>query len=91
MKMKLLPSVVAVAFVVASGASWAQVGVGGNFVAKYPTVSGASKNKKVTRDGVGGNFVPVYPKSEHLSKNTKVTKDGVGGNFVPVYPKSGTH
>ncbi len=91
MKNKLLTSVVAVAFVAFSGASWAQVGVGGNFVPKYQAGTSASKNKKVTSHGVGGNSMPSYPKAEHLTKNTKMTKDGVGGNFVPVYPKTGTH
>jgi hypothetical protein len=76
-------------FVTVSGASWAQVGVGGNSVAKYPTVEG-SKNKKVTNHGVGGNSAPSYSATE-ASKNKKVSKHGVGGNAEPSYPKVGTH
>ncbi len=91
MKMKLLTSVVAVSFVVVSGASWAQVGVGGNFVPKYSAATSHTTNNKVTSSGAGGNSMPSYPKAEHLTKNNKVTKDGVGGNFVPMYPKSGSH
>jgi hypothetical protein len=91
MKKTLLASVVAVAFVAVSGASWAQVGVGGNGVPKYPAVTAHSTNQKVTSHGVGGNSMPSYPKAEHLTKNNKMTKDGVGGNFVPVYPKTSTH
>ena len=72
-----------------SGPSWAQVGVGGNSVAKYPTVE-ASKNRKVTNHGVGGNSTPTYSKVE-ASKNRKVTNHGVGGNSTPSYPKVGTH
>ena len=67
----------------------AQVGVGGNSVAKYPTVEG-SKNKRVTNHGVGGNSAPSYSATE-ASKNKKVSKHGVGGNAEPSYPKVGTH
>ena len=76
-------------FTTVSGASWAQVGVGGNSVAKYPTVE-ASKNRKVTNHGAGGNTTPIYPKVE-ASKNKTVTKHGAGGNSTPEYPKVGTH
>ena len=76
-------------FTTVSGASWAQVAVGGNSVAKYPTVE-ASKNRKVTNHGVGGNSTPTYSKVE-ASKNRKVTNHGVGGNSTPSYPKVGTH
>jgi hypothetical protein len=89
MKNKLLASVVAVAFVAVSGASWAQVG--GNAIPKYSASTGTSTNKKVTSHGVGGNSMPSYPKAEHLTKNTKVTNHGVGGNTMPSYPKAGTH
>ena len=57
---KMAVAAVTVASLIAvSGASWAQVGVGGNAVAKYPSVE-ASKNKKVTNHGVGGNAEPKY-------------------------------
>jgi hypothetical protein len=89
MKTKLLTSVVAVAFVAVSGASWAQVG--GNAIPKYPAVSSISTNKTVKSHGVGGNSMPSYPKAEHLTKNTTVKSHGVGGNSMPSYPKAGTH
>ncbi|MBV9236477.1 MAG: hypothetical protein JOZ94_11645 [Xanthobacteraceae bacterium] len=89
MKKTLLASVVAVAFVAVSGASWAQVG--GNAIPKYPTVTTHSTNTTVKSHGVGGNSMPSYPKAEHLSKNTTVKSHGVGGNSMPSYPKSGTH
>ena len=85
----VLAVVTAASFVTVSGASWAQVGVGGNSVAKYPTVE-ASKNRKVTNHGAGGNTTPIYPKVE-ASKNRKVTNHGAGGNTTPTYPKVGTH
>ena len=89
MSNKLLTAVIAAAFVSIGGASWAQVG--GNAIPKYPTVTGASTNKKVTSHGVGGNSMPSYPKAEHLTKNSKVVSHGVGGNSMPKYPKVGTH
>ena len=89
MKKTLLTSVVAVAFVAVSGASWAQVG--GNAIPKYSAGTTSSTNKKVTNHGVGGNSMPSYPKAEHMTKNTKVISHGVGGNSMPSYPKSGTH
>ncbi|MBV8747349.1 MAG: hypothetical protein JO134_20150 [Xanthobacteraceae bacterium] len=89
MKKTLLASVVAVAFVAVSGASWAQVG--GNAIPKYSAVTSPSTNKKVVSHGVGGNSMPSYPKAEHLTKNSKVVSHGVGGNSMPSYPKSGTH
>jgi hypothetical protein len=89
MKRALLASVVAVAFVTISGASWAQVG--GNAIPKYSAGTSSSTNKKVTNHGVGGNSMPSYPKAENMSKNSKVTSHGVGGNSMPSYPKSGTH
>ena len=64
---KVLATVTVASFVTVSGASWAQVGVGGNSVAKYPTVE-ASKNKKVVNHGVGGNSAPSYSATE-ASKN----------------------
>jgi hypothetical protein len=91
MKKALLGSVVAIAFVAVSGASWAQVGVGGNGVPKYNAATTHSTNQKVTSHGVGGNSMPSYPKAEHMTKNNKVTSHGVGGNGMPSYPKSGTH
>jgi hypothetical protein len=81
---KALVVIFASAFVVASGASWAQVAAGGNTVPKYSGVP-ASKNKKVTNHGVGGNSAPSYP-STPASKNKKVTNHGVGGNSAPSYP-----
>jgi hypothetical protein len=89
MKKTLLTSVVAVAFIAVSGASWAQVG--GNAIPKYPAVTTHTSNTKVTSHGVGGNSMPSYPKAEHLTKNSKVVSHGVGGNSMPSYPKSGTH
>jgi hypothetical protein len=86
---KVLATVTVASFVTVSGASWAQVGVGGNSVAKYPTVE-ASKNRKVTNHGAGGNSTPTYSKVE-ASKNKTVTKHGAGGNTTPEYPKVGTH
>ena len=86
---KVLATTIAAAFVIVSGASWAQVGVGGNSVAKYGNVE-ASKNRTVTNHGVGGNATPSYPKVE-ASKNRKVTNHGAGGNSTPSYPKTGTH
>ena len=86
---KVLAVVTAASFITVSGASWAQVGVGGNSVAKYGTVE-ASKNHKVTHSGVGPNTMPMYPKVE-ASKNKKVTNHGAGGNTTPVYGKTGTH
>ena len=86
---KVLATVTVASFVTVSGASWAQVGVGGNSVAKYPTVE-ASTNKKVVNHGVGGNSAPSYSATE-ASKNKKVSKHGVGGNAEPSYPKVGTH
>jgi hypothetical protein len=89
MTYKLLTAVLAAAFVFATGASFAQVGVGGNSVAKYGNVE-ASKNRKVTNHGAGGNATPSYPKVE-ASKNRKVTNHGAGGNSTPSYPKVGSH
>jgi hypothetical protein len=89
MTYKLLTAVLAVAFVTATTASFAQVGVGGNSVAKYGNVE-ASKNRKVTNHGAGGNATPSYAKVE-ASKNRKVTNHGAGGNATPSYPKVGTH
>jgi hypothetical protein len=86
---KVLATTIAAALVIGSGASWAQVGVGGNSVAKYGNVE-ASKNRTVTNHGVGGNAAPSYPKVE-ASKNRKVTNHGVGGNATPSYAKTGTH
>jgi hypothetical protein len=86
---KVLATVTVASFVTVSGAAWAQVGVGGNSVAKYPTVE-ASKNKKVVNHGVGGNSAPSYSATE-ASKNKTVSKHGVGGNAEPSYPKVGTH
>ena len=86
---KVLAVVTAASFITVSGASWAQVGVGGNAVAKYPTVE-ASKNKKVTNHGVGGNAEPKYAATP-ASKNRTVTNHGVGGNVTPTYPVVGTH
>jgi hypothetical protein len=86
---KVLATAIAAAFVTVSGVSWAQVGVGGNSVAKYGNVE-ASKNRTVTKHGVGGNATPTYSKVE-ASKNRKVTKDGAGGNATPSYAKTGTH
>ena len=89
MKKTLLASVVAVAFVAVSGASWAQVG--GNAIPKYPAVTTHSTHTTVKSHGVGGNSMPSYPKAEHMTKNTTVKSHGVGGNSMPSYPKSGTH
>jgi hypothetical protein len=89
MNNKLLTAVIAAAFVTVSGASWAQVAVGGNTVPKYGNVE-VSKNKKVVNHGVGGNSAPSYPAAE-ASKNRKVSRHGVGGNAEPTYPKVGTH
>jgi len=89
MTYKLLTAVLAVAFVTATTASFAQVGVGGNSVAKYGEVP-ASKNRTVTKHGAGGNATPTYSNVE-ASKNRKVTKHGAGGNSTPEYPKTGTH
>ena len=86
---KVLATTIAAALVIVSGASWAQVGVGGNSVAKYGNVE-ASKNRTVTNHGVGGKAAPSYPKVE-ASKNRKVTNHGVGGNATPSYAKTGTH
>jgi hypothetical protein len=86
---KVLATVTVASFVTVSGVSWAQVGVGGNSVTKYPTVE-ASKNKKVVNHGVGGNSAPSYSATE-ASKNKTVSKHGVGGNAEPSYPKVGTH
>jgi hypothetical protein len=68
---KILASVTVALFVTVGGASWAQVGVGGNAAANYPKVE-ASKNRKLTNHGAGGNAAPSYPKVE-ASKNRKVT------------------
>src|SRR5262249_20794219 len=88
MKNKLLTAAIAAAFVMVSGASWAQVAAGGNTVPKYSNVEG-SKNKKVVDHGVGGNSAPKYGAAT-ASKNKTVSKHGVGGNMEPVYPKAGT-
>jgi hypothetical protein len=86
---KVLATTIAAAFVTVSGAASAQVGVGGNSVAKYGNVE-ASKNRTVTNHGAGGNATPTYPKVE-ASKNRKVTNHGAGGNATPSYSKTGTH
>ena len=56
---KVLAAVTVVSFVTVSGASWAQVGVGG----PVPWPPLASKNRKVTNHGAGGNATPSYPKT----------------------------
>jgi hypothetical protein len=89
MIMKILGAVTVASFVTISGASWAQVGVGGNGVPNYGKVE-ASKNRTVTNHGAGGNATPTYPKVE-ASKNKKVVNHGAGGNATPTYSKTGTH
>jgi len=86
MNRKVMVALVAGAFVTLSGASYAQVGVGGNSVPKY-TAPAASKNTKATNHGVGGNAAPRYS-SVTASTNKKVTAHGVGGNAPPRYPAS---